>query len=206
MALYDISRRIAPGIAVWPGDTPFQNHFVMQMQKGDSCNVGTVTMSVHTGSHTDAPFHFEDRGLDISEVPLDKYLGPATVIEIPSAKCIEPRHIVGLDYGKTSRILFKTKASARPNDAWDEDFVYLSEAAAELLGQNAVQLVGLDSPSVDPFRSKTLTAHKILLRYGVAILEGLNLQAVPPGEYELIALPLKLAGLDASPVRAVLRR
>lgn len=206
MTLYDISRTIAPGIAVWPGDTPFQHRFAMQMQKGDSCNVGTVTMSVHTGSHTDAPFHFEDRGLDISEVPLDKYLGPATVIEVSSANCIEPRHIAGLAYERTSRILFKTKASTRPDDAWDEDFVYLSEAAAELLGQKGIQLVGLDAPSVDPFRSKTLTAHKILLRYGVAILEGLYLQGIPPGEYELIALPLKLRGLDASPVRAVLRR
>ena len=206
MKLYDISRTIAPGIAVWPGDTPFQNHFAMQMQKGDSCNVGTVTMSVHTGSHGDAPLHFDDRGLDISEVPLDKYLGLATVVEISSATCIEPQHIAGLDYGRISRILFKTKASARLDGEWDEDFVYLSEAAAELLGEKGVQLVGLDSPSVDPFRSKTLTAHKILLRHGVAILEGLNLQGVHPGEYELIALPLKLQGLDASPVRAVLRR
>lgn len=206
MALYDISRTIAPGIAIWPGDTPFQNHFVMQMEKGDSCNVGTVTMSVHTGTHSDAPLHFDDQGLDISKVPLDKYLGPATVVEIPSAACIEPRHIAELDYERISRILFKTKASERPDDEWDEDFVYLSEAAAELLGKKGVQLVGLDSPSVDPFRSKTLTAHKILLRYGVAILEGLNLNSVSPGEYELIALPLKLAGLDASPVRAVLRR
>lgn len=206
MGLYDISRTIAPGIAVWPGDTPFGHKFAMQMQNGDSCNVGTITMSVHTGSHSDAPLHFDDRGSDISGMPLEKYLGPATVVEISSDSSIEPKHLVRLAFDKISRMLFKTKASACPDDEWDEDFVYLSKAAAELLGEQGVQLVGLDSPSVDPFRSKTLAAHKILRHYEVAILEGLNLQGIPPGEYDLIALPLKLQGLDASPVRAILRR
>ncbi len=206
MRLYDISRTLAPGIAVWPGDAAFRREFAMQMQRGDSCNVGTVTMSVHTGSHSDAPRHFDPDGLDISQVPLEKYLGPATVIEIPAqADRIEVQLLAGLEPDKLRRVLFKTRASELPSAEWDESFVYLALETAELLGQAGTLLVGLDSPSVDPFSSKTLTTHKLLLRAGIAILEGLYLQEVPPGEYELIALPLKLQGFDGSPVRAVLR-
>jgi len=206
MKIYDISPEIRESIAVWPGDRKFRCQWTMQIRKGDSCNVSAVTMSVHTGSHVDAPYHFDEAGKDVASVPLKHYLGPARVVELAVDGPIAEHHLAALDWSNVERVLFKTRASDFPERRFDPGFTCFTEAAASFLGEHKLLLVGTDAPSVDAFSSKTLAVHKILLRYGVAILEGIRLAHVPAGDFELIALPLRLAGLDGSPVRAVLRR
>ena len=205
VTLYDISRPVSPAIAVWPGDQAFHMRWTMRLASGDSCNVAAVTMSVHTGTHADAPYHFDEHGAAIADVPLEPYLGPATVVEAGAGGSIDGDTLRALDLARIRRVLFKTRASGLPESQWDTGFAFLTERAAQHLADSGLLLVGTDAPSVDAHDSKTLAAHRALARGGVAILESLHLAAVPPGEYELIALPLRLAGLDASPVRAVLR-
>ncbi|OGF53106.1 MAG: arylformamidase [Candidatus Fraserbacteria bacterium RBG_16_55_9] len=204
MKIYDISRTISPSIAVWPGDQRFEHRWTMQIEKGASVNLGAITLSVHTGTHADAPYHFNEAGVDINQLALEKFIGPAFVVEVRDASQIQLEHVRSLDFTRVKRVLFKTKASYLEDSRWENDFVYLATETAEFLGKQGVQLVGMDSPSVDSMQSKTLDTHKMLARYGIANLENVNLSQVPPGEYQLIALPLKLQGLDASPVRAVL--
>lgn len=204
MKLYDISRTVTPAMAPWPGDTPYSHRWVMRMDAGDAVNVSTLTMSAHTGAHVDSPYHYAEEGMTLAEMPLDIYIGPATVIEINTRGEILPKHFDGVALAKIERLLIKTPASQRPNDVWWNEFAHLSPAAAELLGRNGLRLFGTDAPSVDPVDSKTMDAHRMLYRYNVAILENALLLHVPPGEYELIALPLKIP-TDGSPVRAVLR-
>jgi len=203
--LYDVSPTIRPETPVWPGDTPFSCHLAWSIAAGASVNVSALTTTPHLGSHVDAPFHTEPRGDSAADLPLAPYLGPCRVVKVPPAAVVEPRHVGALELGSPPRILFKTE-SVRDRRAFPERFTALSPELAALLAEKRMVLVGLDTPSVDPFDSKTLDAHHALARGGVAILEGLVLDGVPEGLYELIALPLKIAGLDASPVRAVLRR
>lgn len=202
--LYDLSPTIRPEIPVWPGDTPFQSRLTWSIAAGGSVNVSAITTTPHLGSHADAPFHTEARGEGMADLPLDRYLGLCRVVKVPPQPLIEPRHVDGIDLTNPARLLFKSE-SVRDRRAFPERFTALSPELASLLAEKGVLLVGMDTPSVDPFDSKTLDAHHALFRGGVAILEGLVLDGVPEGVYELIALPLRMAGLDASPVRAVLR-
>ena len=202
--LYDISPTVRVEIPVWPGDTPYQAPLSWSMAEGASVNVSAITTTPHLGSHADAPFHTEPRGEGIGEMPLERYLGPCQVVRVPAAPLIEPRHLEGIDLASPRRLLLRSD-SVRDRRAFPERFSALSPELAALLGERGVLLVGVDTPSVDPFDSKELLAHHALARGGVAILEGLVLDGVPEGIFELIALPLKLMGLDASPVRAVLR-
>jgi arylformamidase len=210
--IHDLSPRIEPGFPVWPGDTAFASRLTWSLAEGASVNLSALTTTPHLGSHADAPFHSEPDGASIADLPLAPFLGPCRVVAVPPEPLIEPRHLVGLDTGELDladppRLLLKT-GSVPPLAAgapFPERFSAISPALARLLAARGVLLVGLDTPSVDPFDSKTLDAHHALAAGGVAILEGLDLSQVPPGLYELIALPLNLAGLDASPVRAVLR-
>lgn len=202
--LYDLSPIVHPGLPVWPGDTPFQSRLLCTLAEGASVNLSTITTTVHLGSHADAPFHTEPRGEGISDMPLERYLGPCRVVKVPPQPLIEPRHLDGIDLSNPPRLLLKTE-SVRDRRTFSERFSAISPELAVLLGERKVLVVGLDTPSVDPFDSKTLDAHHTLWRGGVGILEGLVLDGVPEGIYELIALPLRMAGLDASPVRAVLR-
>ncbi len=202
--LYDLSPRIDPTTPVWPGDTPYLCQPAWSIESGSSVNVTTLHSTPHVGAHIDAPFHFDSRGETAAELPLEPYLGRCLLIDLPRAPLIRPEHLRGFDLGRAERLLVRTN-SVGDRRRFAEDFTALSPAAAELLAERGVKLVGLDSPSMDPFSSKTLDAHKALWRGGVGILEGLLLDGVPVGEYELIALPLRLAGACASPVRAVLR-
>lgn len=202
--LYDLSPTIRPGFPVWPGDTPYESRLTWSMDEGGTVNVSRLVTTPHLGSHADAPFHTEPRGETMEELPLERYLGACRVIRVPPTPLIEPRHVEGIELSNPARILFRTD-SVRDRKVFPERFTALSVELATLLGERGVLLVGLDTPSVDPFDSKTLDAHHALARGKVGILEGLILDGVPEGTYELIALPLKLAGLDASPVRAVLR-
>jgi arylformamidase len=176
----------------------------MQIAKGAAVNVGAITLTVHAGTHADAPLHFLPDGVDISRLDLQKFIGPAVVIEISDAPEIGVAHLRELDFSRIQRVLFKTRSSSLSDSVWVDDFVFLNTEAAEFLGKHQIKLVGMDTPSVDSMISKTLSTHKTLAGHGIVNLENLNLSQVSPGEYQLIALPLKLAGLDASPVRAVL--
>lgn len=202
--LYDLSPIVRPELPVWPGDTPFSAPLAWSMAEGGTVNVSAITTTPHLGSHADAPFHTEPRGEGIADLPLERYLGPCRVVRVPPQPLIEPRHLDGIDLSSPPRLLLKTE-SVRDRRTFPERFSALSPELAALLGEKRVLLVGLDTPSVDPFDSKTLDSHHALAKGGVSILEGLVLDGVPEGIYELIALPLRMAGLDASPVRAVLR-
>ncbi len=207
MTIYDISQTLDKGIAVWPGDQKFRHHWSMQISKGNSCNVSSITMSAHTGTHLDAPYHFDEAGRDIGGIPLLPFLGPARVFEVPpELRVISAEFLDRLDWTGVERALFRTRSSDLQKGRFDRDFTCLTEDGAEYLARHRPLLVGTDAPSIDAFASKSMSCHKILCGQGIAILEGARLAHVPPGDYELICLPLKFAGLDGSPVRAVLRR
>lgn len=161
-------------------------------------------MSPHTGSHTDAPLHYDAHGASIGEVPLDAYLGPCRVIHaLDASPRVQPRDLAPCLADVPPRVLLRTCRRA-PRD-WDPGFTAVAPSAIDLLHAHGVRLVGIDTPSLDPEQSRTLDSHQRVRAHGMAILEGLLLDEVPAGDYELIALPLKWHGLDASPVRAVLR-
>jgi arylformamidase len=206
MVLYDISQTLEETIAVWPGDQKFRRRWSMRIDRGDSCNVSSITMSAHTGTHMDAPCHFDDAGPDIARVPLDACIGTARVVCLPAGHTsVSPAFLQSLSWDGVERILFRTGASEVEESRFVRDFPFLAGDAAAFLAGRSLRLVGTDAPSVDEYGSKTLRSHKLLLAGGIVILEGLRLAGVPPGDYELICLPLKVAGLDGSPVRAVLR-
>jgi arylformamidase len=206
LEIYDISQTIREGIVVWPGDQEFRRRWTMQLREGDLCNVSAVTMSIHTGTHLDAPCHIEESGSDIAAVPLRHCIGPARVVSMDGAECITRTELERLNWEGVERVLFKTRSSNLPEDQFDPEFAYLSEDGADFLGRRALLLVGIDTPSVDPYTSQSLRSHKVLLSHRVAILEGTRLAQVPEGDFDLVCLPLKLAGLDGSPVRAILIR
>ena len=206
MKIYDISQTLREGFPVWPGDEEYRIRWTTRLTEGASCNVAAVTMSTHSGTHIDAPYHFDEIGRDVAQLDLGVFVGPARVVEIEAKPCIRASHLTGLPWEGVERVLFRTYSGNAPEEQWDSGFTYLGEDAAEFLGELGVVLVGTDAPSIDAFDSKDLKAHKGLYRHRVAVLEGVRLMDVPPGDYELICLPLRLAGLDGSPVRAVLRK
>jgi arylformamidase len=202
--LWDISPAVAPGFPVFPGDTPFAMRWTWVLGPGNPVNVSAITLSPHAGAHTDAPLHYDTGGASIGEVALDPYLGPCRVIHVIGVRpLVEPIHLAGSLDGVPPRVLLRTCRTA-PRD-WDPGFTAVAPATLELLHDRGVRLVGIDTPSLDPEQSKTLDSHQVVRRHAMAILEGIVLDHVEPGDYELIALPLKWHGADASPVRAVLR-
>ncbi len=206
MRIYDISQPLSEKVPVWPGDQKFRLRWTMRIQDGDSCNVSAVTMSVHTGTHLDAPFHFDENGCDVGSVPLNNYVGRARVVAVPPAeKAISAPFLAAQNWSGVERVLFRTRANGESEQSFRRRFACLSEGGADFLAGLGLLLVGTDAPSVDAYDSKSLRCHKILNEKGVAILEGADLSEVPAGDYELICLPLKLSGLDGSPVRAILR-
>lgn len=204
MRYYDITRPISPASAVWHGDTPFSSRDVMAIRDGDSVNVATITLSTHTGTHADAPRHYVDDAAGADALDLGKYIGRVRVVTLDTQDAITRDDIARLNLDGVTRVLFHTRASDLPDDVFPSRFAYFTSDAVDLLGQRGIVLVGTDSPSVDEFSSKTLLAHKALFKHGIAILEMLALKDVPDGDYDLIALPLKIIGADAAPVRAIL--
>lgn len=203
MRIYDLSPRIHPGLAVWPGDVPFSREVSVSMAAGGNLELSALHATLHLGAHADAPSHYSLEGAGIAEVDLAPYLGPCQVLEVklPRGERLQPSQMIGLV--RAPRLLFRTNSFPDP-DQFNEDFNSLSPELIEDLHARGVVLVGLDTPSVDPFASKALEAHQALARTGMRNLEGLVLDGVPEGLYTLIALPLRLDGADASPVRAVL--
>ncbi len=201
--LWDISQPLRPGLPVWPGDTAFAQAGTWQMAQGSPVNVSAITMSTHSGAHADAPLHYAADAPDIASVDLAPYLGECVLVDARGAgPLILPEHLP--DLTGVERVLFRT-FDAFPHDAWVDETTAIAPQTVDVLAAAGVRLVGLDGPSIDPQTSKTMNAHLAVLRHDIRVLEGLVLDAVPPGRYELIALPLAIIGGDASPVRAVLR-
>lgn len=202
--LYDISPPLKPSLAVWPGDSPITREVLLDLGRGDSVTLSTLRATVHLGAHADAPSHYGQSASDIATRPLELYLGACEVMRVEVARgsrvtpSMLPRAIAA------PRLLLATGTFPDPA-RFNEDFAALSAELVDRLHLAGVRLVGIDTPSVDLFASKDLPAHQRFLAHDMAILEGLMLDGVPEGSYELIALPLRLEGFDASPVRAVLR-
>lgn len=204
MAIIDISPPLSAKTPVWPGDTPFRAERTWTISKDSPVNVSRLVMSTHTGAHADAPLHYDNAGDAIDVVDLSAYIGPCTVIQLINAAAITQKLVASaLPDRVAPRILICTYE--KQPQSWDSDFAAVDAKAIEWLASKGVQLIGVDTPSLDPETSKSMDAHKAVLKHDMRILEGLQLDHVAPGDYELIALPLKLEGLDASPVRAVLR-
>lgn len=199
--IYDISQTISSGIPVWPGDTNF-TYEQTWIRDGDCpVNVSKIIMSSHTGTHADAPLHYGNGAADIATVSLRPYLGECHVVDA------RPHSVVTADMielpEKVPRVLVKMFDSY-PSREWPKNFPTLSPCFIDAIAARGALLVGVESPSIDPETSKDLPAHKAVEKHGLAILEGLVLTEVSVGKYQLIAPPLKLAGVDASPVRAIL--
>lgn len=207
MRIWDISEPIEPRTAPFPGDTPFSQEWVARQEKGASCNVSTIRMSVHVGTHTDSPLHFDLAGPDIASVDLRRYIGRCRVVDVRgtgSPPLIPASVLTPAMLRSAERILFRTR-ERHDHRAWDPSFTAVGPDAAKALVAAGIALVGIDTPSMDHADSKDLHGHHVLYEGGVAILENLDLTAVPPGDYELIALPLRIVNGDSSPVRAILR-
>jgi len=204
MKLYDITPVVSDRLAVWPGDTPASREVLLDIERGDNLTLSTLHATVHLGAHADAPNHYGRDAAGIETRPLAPYLGRCQVIEVAveRGERIPPGAVPRP--AAAPRVLLKTGTYPDPEN-FNEDFAALSVDLVERLHEEGVVLVGIDGPSVDLFDSKDLPAHQAFLRNDMAILEGLVLRDVPEGDYELIALPLRLEGFDASPVRAVLR-
>ncbi|QDV36863.1 cyclase family protein [Tautonia plasticadhaerens] len=202
--IYDLSPPISPRLKVWPGDTPPSREVLSDMKRGDGLTLSTLHATVHLGSHVDGPNHY---GLDapgVDSLPLDTFVGPCQVIRprVVQGEAVGSGHLP--DGALPPRVLIDTGTHPDP-EAFPEVFAPLDPALIDTLADRGVVLVGTDAPSVDRFDSKDLPTHWRCLERGVTILEGVCLGGVPEGDYELIALPLRLVGFDASPVRAVLR-
>jgi arylformamidase len=204
--LYDVTRTISPELCVWPGDTPFTLAHVMRLADGDSVNLTTFTTTAHLGTHADAYYHYEADGAHPAGMPLDAYIGPARVVTVhkPDGPLF-PADFDGIDLTGAERLLLHSPVSDLPDNQWPAAFPYLSVELIAWLGGLGIRLIGLDSPSVDAFTSTDLPCHHALNRHKIVNIEMLYLRGVPDGEYELVALPLKLDGACGSPVRAILR-
>ena len=202
--IIDISPIVSSRLAVFPGDEHFHRQVSMDMNKGDNITLSSITSTVHIGAHTDAPSHYSKDGETIDQRSLDMYLGPCQVIRVDHLQAGERIYPKDLDGVKilAPRVLFCTNSFHE--EKWTEDFNSLSPELIEYLHKKGTVLVGIDTPSVDPASSKDLESHAALRRFDLAVLEGILLNHVNEGLYTLVALPLKLEGADASPVRAVL--
>lgn len=167
-------------------------------------NVGGVSMSTHTGTHADAPLHVQPAGAAVETLPLRAFVGRTYVVHVEEAEAIQPEHLAAVEAPWPERVLFKTCHSGRPPSEWSTDFPHLLPETVAALAEKGVRLVGTDAPSVDPAASQSLPAHHALFSRGMVNLENLFLRDVPAGSYWLVALPLRLVGMDAAPVRAVL--
>jgi len=208
MRILDISVPVSPGLPVWPGDPEIVLEQYRAISKGNTSTDSRLACSVHSGTHVDAPAHFFENGATVEQLPLDVLIGRATVVEVLNDDIITPEILEARALpAETRRLLFKTKNSALWGDRdhqFNPDFVALSSESAKWMANKGIKLVGIDYLSIQLFKDAEPLTHRILLAAGIIILEGLNLQGVNPGEYQLICLPLKLAGSEGAPARTVL--
>lgn len=205
MKIIDITAVLGPETASFPGDQPFTRVFTQNIANGDVCNLSAITFSPHVGTHVDAPFHYDEHGITMDEVDPNAYMGEALVVEVqPDADRITVSDLPLEAFTGVTRVLFKTNSYPDPQ-IFTENFIGFTPEAVDALAKCGVKLVGIDTPSVDPFQTIGMPAHARFREHGMLIIENVRLDAVAPGVYELIALPLRIAGSDGSPVRAVLR-
>jgi arylformamidase len=203
--LWDISPPVHAHAPVFPGDTPFALQWVTRIGPGCPVNVSALTLSPHTGAHADAPLHYDDAGAAVGHLPLEPYLGPCRVVHaIDCGSLVRWDHLAHAASGLPERVLVRTCRRASL-ERFDDSLTAFDPETVERLADLGVTLIGIDTASIDPAASKTLDSHQVVRRRGLRVLENLLLDEVPEGDYELIALPLKLTTADASPVRAVLR-
>jgi arylformamidase len=202
---YDISLNLSAETVRWVGAPPLELHERRRMSRGDPANASALTLSVHAGTHVDAPFHFLPDGAGIDSLPLQRFIGPALVHAVDADRYITEAHVKAIPLAGATRILFKTRNSLLlKKAAYDPDFVAFSLDAARALVARGVELVGLDYLSV-AHADEQVPVHRAFLDHGVVLLEGVDLSEIVPGRYELICFPLRLRGLDGAPCRAVLR-
>ena len=202
--IYDITPAITSQLAVWPGDTPLHRDVLLDIDRGDNITLSSLRATVHLGAHADGPNHYGKDAPSIEERALEYYLGECQVMRIDGARARRITPAMLPNPVSTRRVLFATGSFPDVN-RWITDFAALSVELIDFLHKRGVITVGIDTPSVDLSESKDLPAHRAILQHDMSILEGLMLEGVPDGLYELIALPLPLVGFDASPVRAILR-
>ncbi len=203
--LWDISPPVHAGSPAFPGDTAYAQRWTWTLSDSCPVNVSTLTLSPHIGAHADAPLHYASDGAAVGLLNLEPYLGPCRVIHaLDASPVVTWDHLAHATDHLPPRVLVRTYRE-HPGDAWDPALAGLDPQALERLADRGVRLVGIDTASIDPADSKALSAHQVLRQRDLRVLENLVLQDVPEGDYELIALPLKLTSADASPVRAVLR-
>ena len=203
--LWDISPPVHAGTPVFPGDTPFSSVWAARIGPGCPVNVSTLTLSPHTGAHADAPLHYDEAGAAAGALALEPFLGRCRVVHaLDGGPLVQWAQLAHAGAGMPARVLVRTRERAAV-ERWDPDLRAFAPETVERLADLGVQLVGIDSASIDPAASKGLPSHQVIRRRGLRVLENLVLDDVPEGDYELIALPLKLTTADASPVRAVLR-
>jgi arylformamidase len=207
MRILDISLPIREGMVVWPGDDPFKRHLTFAITRGDACNLSRIETGVHAGTHVDAPCHFLNGAASIEQVDLSAFIGPCRVVAIENPVAIDRGDLERLDLAGVERLLFKTTNSVLYNrPTFVESYIGLTpEAARHLAAIESLRLVGVDYYSIAPYNSEQAVAvHRAILGRSIVALEGINLRNVEPGDYDLIALPLRIEGSDGSPVRAVL--
>jgi arylformamidase len=204
MKIYDITLPLHAGIAVWPGDVPFCLNSNLSIASGSPVNLGSITLTVHAGTHMDAPFHVDADGATAEAFDLTVCIGPAMVIDVSGRSEITCRDLASIERERIPRILLKTGAW-NDSSTFPDEVPTIAPDVPAYLYKCGVTLLGLDVPSVDKVDSKDLPIHKELIRYGITILESLYLAETPEGLYELTALPLKIVGADGAPVRAVLK-
>jgi arylformamidase len=202
--IYDITPPITGRLQVWPGDTPPVREVLLDIHRGDNITLSMLRATVHLGAHADAPSHYAAAGAAIHQRSLDFYLGPCQVVRVAAGPATRVTAAMVARSLQAERVLIATGTFPNP-EHFNTDFAALSPELVQRLHEQGVRLIGIDTPSVDLFDSKDLPSHQMFLKYDMAILEGLALEGVPEGVYELIALPLSLVGFDASPVRAILR-
>jgi arylformamidase len=209
MTVLDISLAPGPAGPLWPGDPPPALTAVCRLAHGDECNLSAWSGSLHAGTHVDAPWHYLPDGATVEALDLDRLLGPCQVVDCGSASAISAELLARLDLpADAQRLLLRTANSARRaagETAFRPDFVALGREAARWLVARGVRLVGIDGPSIAPLKDLA-EPHRLLLAAGVVIIENLDLSRADPGAWELLCLPLALAGADGAPARAVLRR
>jgi len=203
--VWDISPPVHAGSPVFPGDAAYQQQWAATIEPGCPVNVSTLTLSPHTGAHADAPLHYDPQGAPIGQIDLTPYLGRCRVIHAIGVRpLVEWRHLEHALADLPPRVLVRTY-QRMPVERWDPDLAAYAPETIERLAGLGVKLIGIDTASIDPAESKELASHQVIRRLGIRVLENLVLDDVAEGDYELIALPLKLVTADASPVRAVLR-
>jgi len=207
MKLIDVSVALDTSLPTYPGNTPFSLEAVKRIASGDSSNVSKIHLSVHAGTHVDAPRHFFDSGIGVDALPLEMLCGRTRVIEVTSRKAIAAEDLAAAHLSEDVRVLIKTHNSRLWGTAeFQKDFVGVTESGAKYLVEHGIKVVGVDYLSVEVFKTPGAPAHHTLLGAGTIVIEGLNLIDVEPAVYDMICLPLRVVGADGAPARVVLRK